>query len=48
MAADLFALIFFAGWTCLLWNALRRADARLRSATQFRAAALLLEARRNG
>ena len=48
MAADLFALIFFAAWTLLLWNVVSRVDARLRSATQFRAAALLLETRRNG
>lgn len=46
--ADVFAVAFFAAWTLLFWNAVRRADARLRSATQFRAATLLLETRRNG
>lgn len=48
MVVDLFAVAFFAGWTCLLWSACRRVGVALRAATEFRASALLLETRRNG
>lgn len=48
VAADLFALAFFAAWSSVLVSAVCRVDARLRAGAEFRAAALLLDARRNG
>lgn len=48
MIADIFAVAFFTAWTVILWNVVRRVDARLRSAIEFRAAAVLLDARCNG
>ena len=48
MAVDLVVFGFFGLWTLLLVDAIARVDSRVRAATEFRAAALLLETRRNG
>lgn len=48
MAADIFAVSYFALWTGLLLRLFYRVDADLLRARELRAVVLLLQARRNG
>lgn len=48
MIVDLLSVASFTAWTVILCKLVRRVDARLRSGIEFRAAALLLDARRDG